>query len=129
MSPSYLASDRPESGARRYLARFFGFLFGALPCGFGGVLSILRSTSSGLGFGLDFSSGIGGSLGRGSAERKRTDAEASDEEITTEMISAGLSELALVCESPSQVVSQISSFELAAVYRAMIAAKPDQHCF
>jgi hypothetical protein len=50
MSPSYLSSDRPGSGARRYLARFFGFFFGAaLPCGFGGVLSILRSTSSGLG--------------------------------------------------------------------------------
>ena len=43
--------DRPESGARRYLARFFGFFFGALPCGFGGVLSILRSTSSGFGLG------------------------------------------------------------------------------
>lgn len=38
--------DRPESGARRYLARFFGFFFGAFPCGFGGVLSILRSTAS-----------------------------------------------------------------------------------
>ena len=38
--------DRPESGARRYLARFFGFFFGALPCIFGGVLSILRSTTS-----------------------------------------------------------------------------------
>ena len=40
--------DRPESGARRYFVRFFGFFFGALPCGFGGVLSILRSTSSGV---------------------------------------------------------------------------------
>lgn len=58
MSPSYLASDRPESGARRYLARFFGFFFGALPCGFGGVLSILRSTSSGFGSGLGFASAM-----------------------------------------------------------------------
>ena len=46
--------DRPETGARCYLARFFGFFLAALPCGFGGVLSILRSTSSG--FGLGFSS-------------------------------------------------------------------------
>jgi hypothetical protein len=53
--------DRPESGARRYLARFFGFFFGsALPCGFGGVLSILRSTSSGLCGGLGFSSVMAG---------------------------------------------------------------------
>lgn len=44
--------DRPKSGARRYLARFFGFFFGALPCGFGGVLSILRSTSSGVNSGI-----------------------------------------------------------------------------
>lgn len=44
--------DRPETGARRYLARFFGFFCGALPCGFGGVLSILRSTSSGFWVGL-----------------------------------------------------------------------------
>jgi hypothetical protein len=50
--------DRPESGARRYLARFFGFFFGAFPCGFGGVLSILRSTSSGLMGGLGFSVGM-----------------------------------------------------------------------
>lgn len=47
--------DRPVPVARRYLARFFGFFFGAFPCGFGGVLSILRSTSSGLGFGLGLS--------------------------------------------------------------------------
>jgi hypothetical protein len=61
MSPSYLPSDRPESGARRYLARFFGFVFGAaLPCGFGGVLSILRNTSSALAGGLDFSSTMTG---------------------------------------------------------------------
>jgi hypothetical protein len=60
MSTSYLASDRPESWARRYLARFFGFFFAALPRGFGGVLSILRSTSSGLGVGLDFSSVMAG---------------------------------------------------------------------
>lgn len=50
--------DRPVTEARRYLARFFGFFFGALPCGFGGVLSILRSTSSG--FGLGFGSVIAG---------------------------------------------------------------------
>lgn len=52
--------DRPTSGARPYLARFFGFFFGALPCGFGGVLSILRSTSSGLGSGLGGSCGMAG---------------------------------------------------------------------
>lgn len=51
--------DRPKPGARRYLARFFGFFCGVpLACGFGGVLSILRSTSSGLG--LEF--GLGGSF-------------------------------------------------------------------
>ncbi|HZT04353.1 MAG TPA: hypothetical protein VFA39_19050 [Steroidobacteraceae bacterium] len=44
-----------------YFARFFGFFFGAaLPCGFGGVLSILRSTSSGFGLGLGFSSVMAG---------------------------------------------------------------------
>lgn len=48
--------DRLALEARRYLARFFGFFFGsALPRGFGGVLSILRSTSSGLGVGLGLS--------------------------------------------------------------------------
>ena len=53
--------DRPVPGARRYLARFFGcFFVGALPCGFGGVLSILRSTSSGLGGDLGFSSVMAG---------------------------------------------------------------------
>lgn len=52
--------DRPIPGARRYLARFFGFFFGALPCGFGGVLSILRSTSSGFGSGLAFASIMAG---------------------------------------------------------------------
>lgn len=53
--------DRLETAARRrYLARFFGFFFGVLPCGFGGVLSILRSTSSGFGFGLGFSSVMAG---------------------------------------------------------------------
>jgi hypothetical protein len=49
---------KAESAA--YLARFFGFFFGALPCGLGGVLSILRSTSSGFGSGLGFSSVIAG---------------------------------------------------------------------
>jgi hypothetical protein len=39
-------------------------------------------------------------------------------EVTEEMISAGLLELSLSCD-PGQCASQISGFELAAVYRAM----------
>ena len=35
------------SAARRYMARFFGFFLGAA-CGFGGVLSILRTRLRGL---------------------------------------------------------------------------------
>jgi hypothetical protein len=38
-----------ESCRRAYLAGFFGSFFGAFLCGSGGVLSILRSTSSGRG--------------------------------------------------------------------------------
>lgn len=49
----YFAPTVGKNG-RAYLAAFFRFFF-ALPCGFGGVLSILRSTSSGLGAGFGFS--------------------------------------------------------------------------
>jgi hypothetical protein len=45
-------------------------------------------------------------------------------EVTEEMISAGLHELALISESPYQHVSAVSGFELAAVYRAMARERP-----
>ena len=44
--------DRPAGKKKpAYLAGFLAFFFAAFSCGFGGVLSILRSTSSGFGSG------------------------------------------------------------------------------
>jgi hypothetical protein len=44
--------DRPTTKKPAYLAGFLGFFWAAFLCGSGGVLSILRSTSSGRGIGL-----------------------------------------------------------------------------
>jgi hypothetical protein len=46
--------DRPAPKKPAYFAGFFGVFFAAGLCGAGGVLSILRSTSSGRGIGGGF---------------------------------------------------------------------------
>lgn len=49
------SSDRPENSKKpAYLASFCGVFLGAGLCGAGGVLIILRSTSSGRGIGVGF---------------------------------------------------------------------------